>query len=89
MLAKSFTVEGVVQGVNYRVFAMTCAGALGVKGWVTNRADGSVEVHAEGEEQQLAEFEFDLSRGARYARVSKVEAREVPLEGFEDFKIRR
>lgn len=85
-----FRVHGKVQGVGYRVFARTCAEALGIRGWVRNNEDGTVDAHAEGSATQLEEFAFDLSRGARYARVSKVErldpetgAGEAALEGFE------
>ncbi|NJN64424.1 MAG: acylphosphatase [Acidobacteria bacterium] len=69
--AARFTIHGHVQGVGYRVFARTCAESLGLTGWVRNIEDGTVEAHAEGSEEQLAEFAFDLSRGARYARVER------------------
>jgi acylphosphatase len=87
--ARRFVVHGRVQGVNFRYFVSTCADALGVRGWVTNRDDGTVEVHAEGSDEQLGEIQFDLSRGSRYARVEKVDARDVPVEGFGGFEIRR
>ena len=83
--AKRFVVRGRVQGVGYRYFAVTCAKALGVAGWVRNTPAGDVEVHAEGEDKQLQDFAFDLSRGPRYARVSEVDAQDVPLEGHTDF----
>ena len=86
----SVIVHGKVQGVGYRVFARTCAEALGVRGWVRNNEDGTVDAHAEGSPQQLEEFAFDLSRGARYARVARIErldaevgAGNAALEGFE------
>lgn len=87
--ARKYIVRGTVQGVGYRFFTCTCAEALGVTGWVKNRPDGTVEVLAEGSEEQLKEFEFDLSRGARYARVSGVEKADVPVEGLPGFKMRR
>jgi acylphosphatase len=87
--AVRYKVHGKVQGVGYRVFARTCAEALGISGWVRNREDGSVEVHAEGSEEQHAELEFDLSRGARYARPSTIEKTEVEPEGLSGFEIRR
>lgn len=87
--ARKYIVHGAVQGVGYRFFTCTCAEALGVTGWVRNMPEGTVEVFAEGNEDQLKEFEFDLSRGARYARVSHLEQAEVPVEGLAEFKMRR
>jgi acylphosphatase len=84
--AKRFVVRGRVQGVGYRYFAVTCAQALGVCGWARNTPEGAVEVHAEGDEEQLRSFAFDLSRGPRYARVSQIDAQDVSLEGHTDFR---
>lgn len=41
-------VEGHVQGVGFRAFVRSRASRLGLVGSATNRADGSVEVLAEG-----------------------------------------
>lgn len=86
MAARRFVVKGKVQGVGFRFFMVTCAEALGLAGWVRNTPEGTVEIHAEGSEEQLNELAFDISRGPRYARVSGVEAREVPPEGLSGFR---
>lgn len=85
-IARRFVVRGKVQGVGFRFFTVTCAEALGVAGWVRNTPEGTVEIHAEGTEQQLAELAFDLSRGPRYARVQAVDPEDVPVEGLTDFR---
>lgn len=85
-VAKRFVVSGRVQGVGFRFFAMTCAQALGLTGWVRNTPEGAVEVHAEGEEDRLRDLAFDLSRGPRYARVSQVDTKEAELEGHNTFR---
>ncbi|MCU0230897.1 MAG: acylphosphatase [Acidobacteria bacterium] len=89
MPARRFTIRGTVQGVGYRSFAKTCADALGVSGWVCNQSDGTVAVHAEGTEDQLAELAFDLSRGPRFARVRAVEPAEAASEATSGFAILR
>jgi acylphosphatase len=48
--------RGIVQGVGYRYFITGCARDTGVRGCVRNKADGSVEVIAEGDEAQLNRF---------------------------------
>ena len=85
-VARRFVVRGRVQGVGYRFFALTCAEALGVHGWVRNTAEDTVEVHAEGTAEQIDQLAFDLSRGPRYARVSHIDATDVPVEGHTDFR---
>ncbi len=89
MPARRFTVRGKVHGVGFRSFAKTCADALGVTGWVCNRPDGTVVVHAEGTEEQLNELAFDLSRGSRFARVQGIEPSEAPPETPTAFSILR
>jgi acylphosphatase len=87
--AKRYRVHGKVQGVGFRFFALTCAEALQLTGWVRNAVEGQVEVHAEGPDEKLAEFEFDLSRGPRFARVDRVEQEEVPVEEIDGFEVLR
>ena len=84
--AKRFLVQGRVQGVGFRFFATTCAEALGVAGWVRNTPEGNVEVHAEGDDKQLEQLAFDLSRGPRYARVTRVDAEVRPVENLAGFR---
>ena len=46
-LARRYLIRGHVQGVGYRYFTQRIAVRLGVRGWVRNRLDGDVEVHAQ------------------------------------------
>ncbi|MBW2225118.1 MAG: acylphosphatase [Deltaproteobacteria bacterium] len=60
-------VRGRVQGVYFRATAQREARQHGLSGWVKNRPDGSVEVVAEGEEDDSPTF-ADLRPGWRSDR---------------------
>ena len=79
---------GRVQGVNFRFYTRLTAAQIGLKGWVRNRADGSVEVVAEGTPEQLAELIQFLNKGPESAFVSRVEIDWLAATGeFADFQI--
>jgi acylphosphatase len=68
-------VRGRVQGVGFRWFVRERARALGVRGWVRNRSDGSVEVEAEGDAgtlEQLRELLWNGPAGAHVRAVDEV-----------------
>lgn len=83
---KGFLVHGRVQGVGFRWSTTRTAEELGVRGTVRNRADGSVEVHAEAPAEAMRDLEEWLRRGPRSARVEAVEEidpRDELPRGFE------
>jgi acylphosphatase len=49
-------VRGRVQGVYFRASTQREARRLGITGWVKNRADGTIEIVAEGEEVSIREL---------------------------------
>lgn len=66
-------VHGQVQGVGFRYSTQSQADKLGVTGYARNLADGSVEVLAYGEPQQVdALIDWLKSGGPRSAHVDKV-----------------
>ena len=72
--AARLIVEGRVQGVGYRWWAVEKARRLGLDGWVRNRTDGSVEILAIGESsviERLAEVcrEGPLGSSVRQLRI--------------------
>lgn len=54
--------KGTVQGVGFRYYTQSLARSLGVKGFVKNLPDGSVEIEAEGEQNILEEMILKLRR---------------------------
>ena len=86
--AKRFIVRGRVQGVGFRWFVEAEARSLGIAGWVRNNADGTVEVLAIGNRDQLSNLRSRLQRGPRAARVDNVEEHPAqPLAGLNTFRI--
>jgi acylphosphatase len=74
-------VRGYVQGVGFRWFVQREAARLGLDGWVANRADGSVEVMAEGPDERLSELLLQLWEGPTGSAVSDVEVSREPARG--------
>jgi acylphosphatase len=73
MRARKVVITGRVQGVGYRDWMVTTAQALGVAGWVRNRADGAVEALVYGETDAVEELLRACRRGPRLAAVSRIE----------------
>jgi acylphosphatase len=69
-----------VQGVGFRWFVREAARRRSLSGWVRNRADGSVEIAAEGEDGAVAALVAAVRVGPPGAAVA--EARELPAEGL-------
>ena len=83
-------IDGYVQGVGFRYFAVDVAEELGLTGWVRNTPDGGVEVVAEGEEGRLARFIGMLRQGPRRAEVDDVKVEwQEPRGEFRSFQVRR
>lgn len=66
-------IHGLVQGVNFRESMRMEAARLGVKGWVRNRRDGTVEAVVDGSAEALEAIIAWTRRGPPGARVSRVE----------------
>jgi acylphosphatase len=80
-------VTGRVQGVGFRFSAVGEARRLGVRGWVRNADDGSLEVAAEGDPSAVARMLTWLRRGPPGAWVRDVEVVEAAPEGFAGFDV--
>lgn len=82
-----FRVEGRVQGVFFRQSTLQKAIALGIRGYVRNLADGSVEVMAAGSLSSMTKLRDWLQTGPPQARVDRLTEKagvfgEIP-SGFE------
>jgi acylphosphatase len=75
-----FQVIGRVQGVFFRAATREQAERLGLTGRARNRADGSVEVIACGDDAALDALERWLHVGPPLARVSRVERAAIEID---------
>jgi acylphosphatase len=82
-------ISGRVQGVYFRDSTQREAARLALTGWVKNKADGSVEVLAEGPKPQLETLLKFLQVGPTHARVEKVSADWLEATGeFISFEVK-
>jgi acylphosphatase len=82
-------VRGRVQGVGFRAATVEQARRIGLRGWVRNRLDESVEVVAEGGEPELRKLESFLRVGPRLANVTALEVHwEEPQNDLVAFGVR-
>jgi len=78
-------IEGFVQSVGFRNFAITEARRLALDGWVRNRFDGTLEILVSGPNADVETFVGLCMRGPAGARVNDIELHkaEPPAEkGF-------
>lgn len=82
--------QGRVQGVYYRAFTSKNAIRLGLKGYVRNLPDSTVEIYAEGERAQLEKLVEKLKEGPPGARVQNLSLTWSECTGnYSDFEVTR
>jgi len=81
-------ITGRVQGVGYRIWAERAAQSLGIRGWVRNRSDGSVELQASGDDDAVATLIEACRQGPRAAVVTDVGVEETEDDGGAGFSAR-
>lgn len=83
-------VSGRVQMVMFRDFTTRKARKVGVKGFVQNLADGTVEVVAQGEKAALERLITYLHKGSILSRVENVVVEwRIPQKNFDSFTLVR
>jgi len=81
-------ISGVVQGVCYRMETRRAAEKLGVKGWVKNRSDGTVEAVFEGTRDAVDQLINWCYSGPRHASVTDIDKTwEEPSDSYQSFDI--
>lgn len=65
-------IYGKVQGVFFRQMAMEEAEKLGIVGYADRLQDGSIQIEAEGEEEELKKFLQWCQRGPYLAKIEMI-----------------
>ncbi|HEX8064669.1 MAG TPA: acylphosphatase [Allosphingosinicella sp.] len=87
MNGRRVRIHGRVQGVFFRAWTADKARALGVRGWVRNRLDGSVELEAHGEEEAVEALIAACRTGPSAAQVERLEVEIAEGEGRSGFLV--
>jgi acylphosphatase len=87
-VAKRVVVHGSVQGVFFRDTTRRKAEQRGVRGWVRNLDDGSVEALFEGDPDAVDAMVAFARDGPRGAVVERVDVSDAEPEGGGGFEIR-
>ncbi|HEX4111926.1 MAG TPA: acylphosphatase [Stellaceae bacterium] len=82
------SVTGQVQGVGFRAFVRRRATELGLDGWVRNRRDGSVEITAIGDPEQVDQLVAECTNGPTLAKVEEITVRGADDDGTTGFRER-
>ena len=82
IVRKHIRFTGMVQGVGFRYKSSYVARSLGITGWVRNNADDSVEMEAQGTEEQIQRI-LSMLNGDSYIVIEKMEINELPTKFIE------
>ena len=79
-VSRHLRIGGKVQGVAYRFHAVREAERLGLRGWVRNRLDGTVEAVASGPAEAVQALIAWAHDGPPAARVQRVQVEEMAID---------
>ncbi len=65
-------IEGSVQGVGFRAFAVEAAQQRKITGWVRNTFEGKVEIYAQGSRSNLEDYLKIMRSGPSLSEVTNV-----------------
>ena len=84
----NINLKGRVQGVGFRYHTQNAASKYGIKGWVKNIPDGSVEIEAQAPEKNLELFVEACKKGPMLAKVKHTVINDLPLANYTNFEIK-
>jgi len=87
MICKRVRYSGRVQGVGFRYATQRVAAGFAVAGYVQNLPDGSVELVAQGAEEQVTGFLAAVAE-CMAGYIHRTAEQDEPPGAFADFRIR-
>lgn len=85
MTAIRIIISGHVQGVGYRAWTVETANAFGLKGWVRNRSEGTVEALFSGKEATVHAMIEACKKGPAFSRVDGIDSYAAEESGEKKF----
>jgi acylphosphatase len=85
MRSARLRIAGRVQGVGYRAWAIATAARMGLRGWVRNRSDGTVEALVIGGEDEVVAMIEACREGPFAARVIEIQISDAADDGCDGF----
>jgi acylphosphatase len=87
-VSKLMIIHGRVQGVGFRYFIQYNAKEIGVKGYVKNLDDGTVEILAQGRPEDVRKLKSIVIKGNGFSKVTRVDEHSSETKTYDDFKIK-
>jgi len=87
LTAVHIKISGLVHGVSFRSSMAWLASDMGVRGWVRNLPDGTVEAFLEGDERRVKRIVDWAKFGPPRARVDRLEVEPATPRNHRDFRI--
>ncbi|MBU0958115.1 MAG: acylphosphatase [Nanoarchaeota archaeon] len=87
--AMKIFIFGTVQGVFFRKYIKDSADKVGVKGFVRNKEDGSIEIVVEGNSKEVNDMVELCKQGPPHSQIRRVDFLDEKFQGLSGFKILR
>ncbi len=87
MIRRHYLFKGELQGLGFRNNVRNTALSLNISGWIKNLPDGSVEMEAEGRENDLQTLE-SLIKNPKWAYIEEIIKEDIPAAGEREFRIK-
>ena len=82
IIRKRFKFHGRVQGVGFRYRAEKSASIYGIIGWIRNNDDGTVDMEAQGNRDNIEKM-IELIKKGNFIEIEMVEEKNIPLKNDE------